>query len=93
MTNAQNGSRLASEVMGSLASEYGWPDFHPVVRAGVKVDPSILATYVGTYQLSPDFSIVVTLENGKLMALATHQSSVQLFPESQTEFFLKVVDA
>ena len=93
MTNAQNGSRLASEVMGSIAAEYGWPDFHPIVHAGIKVDPSILASYVGTYQLTPDFSITVTFENGKLMALATHQSIVQLFPESQTEFFLKVVDA
>jgi CubicO group peptidase (beta-lactamase class C family) len=93
MTNAQGGSRLAGEIMSSIAAEYNWPDFRPIIRTTVKVDPAILAAYVGTYQLAPDFSIIVTFENGKLMALATHQPSVQLFPESQTKFFLKVVDA
>jgi hypothetical protein len=29
MTSAQGGSRLAEEIMQSIATEYGWPDFHP----------------------------------------------------------------
>jgi len=32
MTNAQGGSRLASEVMSSIAIAYNWPDFRPTVR-------------------------------------------------------------
>jgi CubicO group peptidase (beta-lactamase class C family) len=32
MTNAQGGSRLAEEIMQSIATEYGWPDFRPTVR-------------------------------------------------------------
>ena len=93
MTNAQGGSRLASEVMGSIAAVYNWPDFHPIVHATVKVDPATLASYIGTYELAPTFSIAVTFENGQLMAQATNQPKLPIFPESQTEFFLKVVDA
>jgi len=36
---------------------------------------------------------VITLENGQLMAQATGQSKFALFAESETRFFLKVVDA
>jgi hypothetical protein len=67
MTNAQGGLRLAYEVVRSIASVYGRPDFHPIVRTSVTVDPAILATYAGVYELSPTFAITITLENGQLM--------------------------
>jgi CubicO group peptidase (beta-lactamase class C family) len=63
------------------------------VRKTVKVDSAILERYVGKYALSFAFAITVTLEDGKLMAQATGQSKYQLFPESETKFFYKVVDA
>jgi CubicO group peptidase (beta-lactamase class C family) len=93
MTNAQGGQLLANEILRSIASVYSWPDFHPIVRASVKVDPALLSTYTGVYELSPTFSITITLENGQLMEQATNQRKFPLFPESQTKFFMKVVDA
>jgi len=57
------------------------------------VTESILKTYIGVYQLNPNFSITVTLENGTLITQATGQDSNPIFPESQTKFFLKVVNA
>jgi len=93
MTNAQGGSMLAAELMQSIAAEYGWPDFHPKIRATVKVDPAVLARYVGTYQLGPNFNIAITLDGDQLMGQATGQPMFPLFPESQTKFFLTVVDA
>jgi hypothetical protein len=57
------------------------------------VDPSVLAQYVGEYQLAPGFSLVVTLEGEHLMTQATGQEKVEVFPKSETEFFLTVVDA
>ena len=35
----------------------------------------------------------MTLENGQLMTQATNQEKLPLFAESETMFFLKVVDA
>jgi hypothetical protein len=48
---------------------------------------------VGTYQLAPTFSIAITLEGDQLMAQATSQPRFPLFAESETLFFLKVVEA
>jgi CubicO group peptidase (beta-lactamase class C family) len=93
MTNARGGQRLADAVMRSIASVYGWPNFHPVVRASIAVDPAVLTTYVGVYELTPTLSIAITLENGQLTGRATNQQKFPIFPESQSKFFLKVVDA
>jgi hypothetical protein len=63
------------------------------VRKAVEVEPNVLKSYAGTYMLSPFFAITITHEDGKLMAQATGQDKFQLFPESKTKFFYKVVDA
>jgi CubicO group peptidase (beta-lactamase class C family) len=62
-------------------------------RKEVSVQPDTLAKYVGTYELSPKFSIVITLDGSQLMAQATSQPKFRIFPESDTKFFYKVVDA
>jgi len=93
MTNARGGQRLANAIMRSIASVYDWPDFHPIVRARIAVDPAVLAMYIGVYELTPTLSIAITMENGQLMGRATHQQKFRMFPESQSKFFLKVVDA
>ena len=93
MTNAQGGSRPAHEVMSAIAAAYNWPDWRPVERTEVKVDPAVLARYVGTYQLAPNFRVTFTLEGDQLMTQATNQPKFPVYPESQTKFFLEVVDA
>lgn len=65
----------------------------PVVHKQVHVDRSVLKTYVGTYELTPTFSIVFTLEGDQLMSQATGQGKLPVFPESDTLFFAKAVDA
>lgn len=87
MTNGDAGGLLGDEVMHSIAAEYGWPDYHPIVRAAVQIDPKILAEYVGTFELQPGFNIVVTVENGQLITQATGQGKVPLYAESETKFF------
>jgi CubicO group peptidase (beta-lactamase class C family) len=93
MTNAQGGMRLASEIMSSIAIAYDWPDFRPVVRASIKLDRSVLARYVGTYEVTPTFRVTFSLEGDQLMTQATDQPKFPVFPESRAKFFLKVVDA
>lgn len=65
----------------------------PSERKEIAVSPNIPVTYVGAYELAPAFSIVITAESGRLMEQATNQPKFALFPESETKFFLKVVDA
>lgn len=63
------------------------------VRKKVTVDPSILQTYAGTYYITPQFGITITVEDNQLMAQATNQPKFTLYAESPTRFFLTVVDA
>ena len=59
----------------------------------VAINPAILDAYVGVYELAPNFQVTVTREGNSLFAQATAQPKFQLYPESDIEFFLKVVDA
>ena len=62
-------------------------------RKEITLAPNVLSRYLGTYQLAPTFAITVTLEGDQLITQATGQSKVPIFPESETMFFSKVVDA
>jgi CubicO group peptidase (beta-lactamase class C family) len=59
----------------------------------VKADPKIYDTYAGDYELEPGLTITITSENGRLMAQLTGQQKLELFPSSETEFSLRIVDA
>ncbi len=87
MTSSDRGGIIANEIMHSIAAEYNWPDFRPTERTAIHVDPAVLARYVGTYELQPNFDIVVTLENGQLMTQATGQPKFPVYAESGTKFF------
>ena len=65
----------------------------PKEREVAKVDPAIYDAYVGEYELVPGFMLTVTRDGDKLLTQATGQQRLEIFPESETEFFLKVVDA
>jgi CubicO group peptidase (beta-lactamase class C family) len=62
-------------------------------RKEVSVAPTLLAEYAGTYQLTPTINNVVSVKDGHLVSKLGNQPEVQLFAESDTKFFLKVVDA
>jgi CubicO group peptidase (beta-lactamase class C family) len=62
-------------------------------RKAIEVAPATLASYAGSYLLRPGFVLTVTVEDGKLMVHATNQAKYQVFAESSTRFFYKVVDA
>ncbi|HXW56700.1 MAG TPA: serine hydrolase [Candidatus Cybelea sp.] len=59
----------------------------------IKVDPKILDGYLGTYQLAPGLSIRITREGDHLFAQASNQARFEIFPESDRDYFYKVVDA
>ncbi|MGA2133887.1 MAG: serine hydrolase [Bryobacteraceae bacterium] len=68
---------------------------YPVVsmQKEVQLDAGILERYVGEYEIIPAFRISVTREGSRLFLQATGQPRFEIFAKSDTEFFLKVVDA
>ena len=65
----------------------------PKEHKEISLDPKLLDPLVGHYELSPQFAIDVTRDGDHLSAQATNQPKFPLFAESETMFFLKVVDA
>ncbi len=65
----------------------------PKVRKEVTLSPDVLARYVGTFNFTPAFALVITRDGAQLYAQATDQPRFALFAEKEDEFFLKVVDA
>lgn len=62
-------------------------------RREIPVDPKVLDRYVGVYRMAPNMNMAIALENKKLTAKLGTQPAAPIFPESETMFFLKVVDA
>lgn len=59
----------------------------------VKVSNAILERYIGKYELMPGFILTVTKEGNQLKTQATGQPVFDVFPTSENEFYLKVVNA
>jgi D-alanyl-D-alanine-carboxypeptidase/D-alanyl-D-alanine-endopeptidase len=74
--------RLALEMQQAPARE----------RREISLDPSRLDPYVGVYDLAPGLQIAITREGTSLYGQATGQGKFQLFPESETDFFVKGLD-
>ncbi len=62
-------------------------------RKEITVSEELLSKYVGEYEIQPGFVIAFTLEGNRLMTQATGQQQFEVFAESETKFFLRVVDA
>ena len=58
-----------------------------------EVSKEILKNYTGTYNLLPNFNVVISKEEGKLFAQASGQPKFQIFPETVSKFYYKVVAA
>lgn len=59
----------------------------------IEIDPKVYDNYVGEYELAPNVIIKITKEDNNLYAQLTDQDKFEIFPESEEEFFYKVVDA
>jgi CubicO group peptidase (beta-lactamase class C family) len=64
----------------------------PREKKAISVGPEILDTYVGEYEVTPEFHIYITKENGQLYAAAPGHTKARMYAESETEFFLRIAD-
>lgn len=57
------------------------------------VPTETLQSYTGKYQLAPNFVMAIIINGKQIFAQATGQPQIEIFPESQTKFYVKVVEA
>lgn len=60
---------------------------------GIKVESSILETYVGEYEIPSIFSFTVIKEQDRLFIQGSDQDKIEMFAETDNTFFVKVNDA
>ncbi|GAB3163186.1 serine hydrolase [Telluribacter humicola] len=67
----------------------------PVANASFKFDSTLFRNYAGSFELAeaPGFILKFRREGDRYFTQATGQSEVEMFPSSDSTFFLKVVDA
>jgi serine-type D-Ala-D-Ala carboxypeptidase/endopeptidase len=58
-----------------------------------KMDAAIYKNYAGRYQLTKDMIFTITVEGTQIFAQLTGQPKLEIFSESEKDFFYKVVDA
>ena len=62
-------------------------------RKEITLPAATLQKYTGAYALGPKAVMTITLEGDGLMGQVTGQGKLPIFPQSETLFFLKAVDA
>ena len=65
----------------------------PKSHTEITVDPKIFDGYAGVYQMAPNVVMTVTREGARLFVQLTGQPKLEVFAESDRDYFLKVVDA
>jgi len=65
----------------------------PKEKELITVSADILKSYEGVFEIQPGFDLTITSLENQLFAQATGQQKFELFAESKTKFFLKVVKA
>jgi CubicO group peptidase (beta-lactamase class C family) len=89
---------MQSPVVDTVARElaaivFGQEYELPKVHKAITLSPQELQKFVGQYQPRPHLVFTVRLAGDQLTVQGTGQPSFPMFPESKTEFFLKVMDS
>ena len=64
----------------------------PGVKKSITVAPDILDDYVGVYELQPNLFLTISREDGRMYVQPTGQPRLEMFAETETDFFLKEVE-
>lgn len=96
LSNTRGGNNLY-EILNNLSSialgkEVELPEI-PEQPEIIEVDPVEYDKYVGEYIVTEDLSIDILKENNKLYIQLTGQPKIEIYPEGNNKFFLRLVDA
>jgi len=59
----------------------------------ITIDTKVFDNYVGAYQLAPNAVMTISRDGYQFFTQLTGQGKIQIYPESDRKFFLKLVDA
>ena len=91
MTNSDEGWPIIQDLLATIAEEYSWPDFRPAQPTPINF--SAFAPYVGEYEVRIGVQFTVVLHGEQLFLQFLGQPAIQLFPLSETRYFMEAVNA
>jgi bla regulator protein BlaR1 len=79
----------------TVAAEVGPPNATTPSETSMSItlDSAVLDRYTGDYQVAPNAVLAVTREGNQLFAQLTGQPKAEIFAQSESEFFYKIVKA
>jgi putative CocE/NonD family hydrolase len=74
---------------------WSWTTRAQLQHTEIKIDPNAFDEFIGQYALvsNPDFIFSFWREGDKFFMQPTNQGKAEIFPETETRFFLKVTEA
>jgi imidazolonepropionase-like amidohydrolase len=93
MTNSDEDGELISEILRSIAKEYGWNDMKTDEISTIEVNSSIYANYTGRYKFPSGLEFIITSENGRLYVARPNGWRAELLPETETTYFVMMPGA
>ena len=93
MVNSNPGGGLIPEIERAIAAEYGWPGYFPEEKVVVDVAEDALRACTGDYASESGLRFTITQDGGSLFLKLGNQSSLEIYPQSETAFFARAVNA
>jgi len=91
---SNSGNADAGRISRDLAANLFGKHYElPVEPVAIHVNPAVYDSYVGTYELAPDFILVVRRKADRLTIQGSGQSEIEIVPESETRFFARGLGA
>lgn len=93
MVNSDD-DQIIDEITNSVAKVYGFKGLNrSKLHYTVSVSDTVLDSYTGEYKVEQGFSLFVTRDGNHLYGQASGQPRFELFPETQSKFFLTAATA
>jgi CubicO group peptidase (beta-lactamase class C family) len=87
MTNSDNGSALATEILRALAQEYDWPDYRVIEKTAAPLSSKAFTDFMGRYERESTL-VQVFQTPGHFFLKFGSKPRVEIYPQSDHEFFL-----
>jgi CubicO group peptidase (beta-lactamase class C family) len=89
MTNSDSGGQLTTELMYTIAAEYGW-EIEPEVLTVIELTAEELAEFAGTYSADAGWDATLTVAGRGLVATLSWSSEpAELLPDGADHFFAR----
>jgi len=92
MANGNGALGLNEDLLATVAELFAWPDYL-TERTTVALEPDLLATMPGSYELGAGFDLVIRRDGDRLIAIADGIGESELLAASHTELFPLDFDA